>query len=118
MYLHQILLNEENKFDQVRLDQLKTIKTFALKIIKFIAQFEDELVRVWNRPKFVLNSNYVITLDKLSDEIVEKITKHENLQAQITEWQELGMVDQDFDFTKRKNLTCLEVQMTNSNISR
>lgn len=101
MYLHQILLNEENKFEQKRLDQLKTIKIFALKIIKFIAQFEDELVRVWNKPKFALNSNYVITIDKLSDEIIGKIAKHENLQEQIKEWQELGMVDEGFDFAKR-----------------
>jgi adenine specific DNA methylase Mod len=96
MYLHQILLDEENKFDQKRLDQLKTIKTFALKIIKFISQFENELVRVWNKPKFVLNSNYVITLDKLSDQILEKITKHKNLPEQIKEWIELGMVDEGF----------------------
>lgn len=101
MYLHQILLSEENKFEQKRLDQLKTIKTFALKIIKFIAQFEDELVRVWNKPKFALNSNYAITIDKLSDEILEKIAKHPNLPEQIKEWQELGMVDENFDFAKR-----------------
>ena len=60
MYLHQILLANENKFDQRRLNQLKTIKEFAEKIIGFIAQFEDELVRVWNKPKFALQSNYVI----------------------------------------------------------
>ena len=101
MYLHQILLSEENKFDQKRLDQLKTIKTFAKKIIQFIAQFEDELVRVWNKPKFALNSNYVVTLDKLNDEIIEKIAKHNNLKEQITEWQELGMIDDKFDFLKR-----------------
>ncbi len=98
LFLHQILLNEENKFDQKRLDQLKTIKTFALKIIKFIAQFEDELVRVWNKPKFALNSNYVITLDKLNKDILDKIAKHKNLNEQIKEWQELGMVDDDFKF--------------------
>ena len=101
LYLHQILLNEENKFDQKRLDQLKTIKTFALKIIEFIAQFEDELVRVWNKPKFARNGNYVITIDKLSAEILKKITKHKNLKEQIKEWQELGMVEEDFDFKNR-----------------
>ena len=103
MYLHQILLNEENKFEQKRLDQLKTIKTFALKIIKFIAQFEDELVRVWNKPKFALNSNYVITLDKLSEEIIGKIAKHKNLPEQVKEWQELGMVEDNFDISQIKN---------------
>jgi adenine-specific DNA-methyltransferase len=96
MYLHQILLNEENKFEQKRLDQLKTIKAFAIKIVKFIAQFEDELVRVWNKPKFALNSNYVITLDKLNDEIIGKITKHKNLPEQVKEWQELGMINENY----------------------
>jgi len=98
MYLHQTLLDEENKFNQARLDQLKTIKTFAKKIISFIAQFEDELVRIWNKPKFALNSNYVITLDKLSDEIVGRISEHNNLNEQIKEWQELGMVNDSFVF--------------------
>lgn len=101
MYMHQILLVEENKFDQKRLDQLKTIQKFAKKIIAFISQFEDELVRVWNKPKFVLNSNYVITLDKLSDEIINKIANHSNLQEQIKEWIELGIAEEGFDFNKR-----------------
>ncbi len=103
MYLHQILLTEENKFEQKRLDQIKIIKTFANKITKFIAQFEDELVRIWNKPKFALNSNYVITIDKLSEELIKKIAKHKNLPEQINEWQELGMVDKGFDFTKRED---------------
>ncbi|WAM36914.1 site-specific DNA-methyltransferase [Caldicellulosiruptor acetigenus] len=101
MYLHQILLAEENKFDQKRLDQLKTIHKYAKKIIAFISQFEDELVRVWNKPKFVLNSNYVITLDKLSDEIINRIANHPNLNEQIKEWIELGIVEEGFDFNKR-----------------
>jgi adenine specific DNA methylase Mod len=107
MYLHQILLNEENKFDQKRLDQLKTIKTFALKIIQFIAQFEDELVRVWNKPKFALDSNYVVTLDKLTDDLIGKLAKHKNLPEQIKEWQELGMVGEDFDFAQIKKADLL-----------
>jgi adenine specific DNA methylase Mod len=72
MYMHQILLAEENKFDQKRLDQLKTIQKFAKKIIAFISQFEDELVRVWNKPKFVLESEYVISLKTLKKYIKSK----------------------------------------------
>ena len=74
MYLHQILLHDENVFEQERLNQIKTIKKFSKKIISFIAQFEDELVRVWNKPKFAKDSNYVITIDKLSDDIIKKIS--------------------------------------------
>ena len=101
LYLHQILLSTENKFDQERLNQLKTIKVFAKKIISFIAQFEDELVRIWNKSKFVLNSNYVITLDKLTNEIINKLSEHPNLKEQIKEWRELGMIDNSFSFSER-----------------
>lgn len=103
MYLHQILLTDENKFNQTRLDQLKTVKEFAQKIIKFIAQFENELVQVWNKPKFALNSHYVITIDKLSENIIKKIIQHTKLKDQIKEWVELGMVEKDFDFKKRED---------------
>ena len=101
LYLHQILLEEKNIFEQKRLDQLKTVKTFSLKIIQFISQFEDELMRIWNKPKFALNGNYVITLDKLTGKIIKKIAQHKNLPLQIKEWQELGMIEKDFDFIKR-----------------
>jgi adenine-specific DNA-methyltransferase len=103
MYLHQILMTEENKFEQKRLDQLKTFKTFATKIIRFIAQFEDELVRVWNKPKFAKDSHYVITLDKLSSELITKIAKHKNLQDQIAEWQVFAIVESDFTFQSVTN---------------
>lgn len=104
LYTHQILLNEKNEFSENRLKQLKAFKDFAKKIIDFISQFENELVKVWNKPKFPLASNYVITLDrleKLSGDILQKVAADEGLKAQIKEWQDLGMVDSTFDFNKR-----------------
>ena len=101
LYLHKILLDDKNAFTPEKLQQIKTVKEFASKIIDFISQFENELVRVWNKPKFVLNSNYVISLDKLSRDIIEKIAKSEGLSAQIEEWQEFGMVDNNFSFAHR-----------------
>jgi adenine-specific DNA-methyltransferase len=103
IYLHQILLNTDNKFDQERLNQLKTVKVFAQKIIDFISQFEDELVRIWNKPKFALGSNYVITIDKLSSGIIDKLSRHPGLKSQIKEWQDLGIAGPDFDFAERSS---------------
>ncbi len=97
LYLHQFLLNDENKFEQSRLNQIKLIKKFALKIIKFISQFENELVRVWNKPKFVLNSNYVISLktmkkylnnndyEKIIEAVKLNIIKNEEYKNDIIE---------------------------------
>jgi len=75
-----------------RVNQLQILKGIAFKIIDFISQFEDELVKIWNKPKFVKNSNYVITLDRIKDKkIVEKIKKHKNYSQQIREWKELNI---------------------------
>jgi adenine specific DNA methylase Mod len=80
-----------------RVNELQILKDIAFKIIDFISQFEDELVKIWNKPKFVKNSNYVITLDRINNlELIEKIFNHININEQIKEWQELGIVDDNF----------------------
>lgn len=65
IFLNQILLEDENRFDESRLQQLRIIRKYAINFIDIIAQFEDELVKVWNKPKFVVNSNYVFSLKTL-----------------------------------------------------
>ena len=109
LWMYQYLFKGESVFNETRLQQLKAIQEIAYKIIDFIAQFEDELVRVWNKPKFVLNSNYVITLDKIAngdEALLKKIFKHKGMKDQIAEWQELGMVNQKFkpELVFEKNL--------------
>jgi len=101
LWLYQYVYTDETQFTEKRIKQLKVLKEIAYKIIDFISQFEDELVRIWNKPKFVLNSNYVITLDRIAKkekgiEIIEKILKHKNFDEQVKEWKELGIVDKNF----------------------
>lgn len=75
-----------------RVNQLQILKDIAFKTIDFISQFEGELVKIWNKPKFVKNSNYVISLDQISDQnIINKIKNHINYPQQTKEWQELGI---------------------------
>lgn len=97
LWLYQYVFSGESEWTETRLKQLQALKTIAYNIIDFIAQFEDELVRVWNKPKFVLNSHYIITLDKISDpQLLKKIFEHPGIKAQLLGWQELGMVDSHF----------------------
>ena len=42
------------------------------------------------------NVNYVVTLDKLSPELLTAIVKHRGAPTQVEEWQELGLVDEKF----------------------
>ncbi len=96
LWMYQYVFQEETIFEQERLDQLRVIQQTAYDIINFIGQFEDELRRVWEKPKFVRNVNYVVTLDKLTDEVLNKVVKHKGAKAQTEEWRKLGMVDDKF----------------------
>ena len=102
LFLHQYLLEDDNVFNQTALTQIKSLKKYAKKLISFIAQFEDELVKIWNKPKFIRRSNYVITIDKLSKEIIDKIRVSEGLKEQISEWVKLGLVNDGFSFDEEE----------------
>lgn len=102
LWLYQYVFSGESEWPEIRIKQLQTLKDIAFKVIAFISQFEDELVKIWNKPKFVLNSNYVITLDKIAEknmEVVDRLLKHNNFKAQIEEWKQLGIVDDSFKKT-------------------
>jgi DNA modification methylase len=91
----------QTEWTEIRLKQLQALKRIAYRVIDFIAAFEDELVKIWNKPKFVLNSHYVITLDRIAKqpgglEVLKRLLKHPNIEVQIREWRELGMVDENF----------------------
>jgi len=110
IWLYQYVFSGESEWSEERIKQLQILKDISFKIINFISQFEDELVKIWNKPKFVLNSNYVITLDRIysaviarsettkqSLTLVEKILNHKNIEEQIKEWKDLGIVADNFN---------------------
>jgi len=97
LWLYQYVFSGESEWIDKRIKQLQVLKDIAFKIIDFIAQFEDELVKIWNKPKFVKNSNYVITLDRIQNiNLIKAILTHRNITEQVKEWQDLGIVDKDF----------------------
>ncbi|MBI9051757.1 MAG: hypothetical protein JEZ00_20210 [Anaerolineaceae bacterium] len=108
LWMYQYLFAGQNIWDKERLAQLQALKAIAYKVIDFISQFEDELVKIWNKPKFVRNSHYIITLDKLfNTPIYEKLLNHVNMAEQIKEWHDLGMIDTEFklEMLAEKDLT-------------
>lgn len=97
LWIYQYFWDGAKEWSNERVNELQILKDIAFKIIDFISQFEDELVKIWNKPKFVKNSNYVITLDRINNiKLIEKILKHAGKKEQIKEWKELGIVDDDF----------------------
>ena len=97
LWSYQYFWQEDNEWTSERIEQLRILKIITYKIIDFISQFENELGKIWNKPKFVRKSNYVITLDRIIDKgIVKKIIKHLNFNKQLKEWQEMGIVEEEF----------------------
>ena len=116
LWLYQYTFDGDNVWTKERIDQLQILKDTAYKIIDFIAQFEDELVKIWNKPKFVLDSNYVITLDRIAtknSDLIEEILKHDGMTAQIKEWKELGIIENGF---KEKDI--LEKDLTGKHLKK
>ncbi len=104
LWMWQYLLGKpgeehQTEWTETRLKQLQALKCIAYRVIDFIAAFEDELVKIWNKPKFVLRSGYVLTLDRIQEKdaaLVGKLAAHPGFTEQVKEWQDLGMVDEGF----------------------
>lgn len=102
LWIKGYLLDDESLFEAERLKQLKALQHIAFNIIDLVSQFEDELVKIWNKPKFAHSSNYVITLDKIAERdfvLLGKILAHEGIQAQIQEWKDLGIATETFSLS-------------------
>jgi len=72
LWLYQYMFDDNSIWNIERIEQLQILKDLAYKIIDFISQFEDELVKIWNKPKFVFSGEYVISLQTLKTLIDQK----------------------------------------------
>ncbi|CUT03509.1 hypothetical protein JGI23_01492, partial [Candidatus Chrysopegis kryptomonas] len=101
LWFYQYVFSGKSEWKKKRIKQLQVLKEIAFKIIDFISQFEDELVEIWNKPKFVLNSNYVITLDRIAGKgkkginLIKQLIKHKGFRNQVKEWKKLGIIDKN-----------------------
>lgn len=85
LWLYQYLFSQETNFTYDRYRQLQALKNVAYRVIEFVAQFEEELKRLWEKPRLVFNSNYVISLDRLaskSPSLFEEVLKSLKTQEQ------------------------------------
>ncbi len=93
LYLFEYLFKEMTAFDAKRLNEINTIKEVALEVVSLVSEFENELCKIWNKPRFVLNSHFIVSLDKLKAKNynLDKITNHPNYPKQVKEWQDLNL---------------------------
>jgi adenine-specific DNA-methyltransferase len=100
---------KENEVQEaIKLNILKAsaIRDLALTIIDFLGELEDFQKRLWEKKKFVVQSDYCLTLDTITDEAVLSevldFVLNDKEQKQVNEWVNLGFISSKKDL---KNLT-------------
>ena len=73
------------------LSKVKVLRQVGYKIIKFLAQIEEFQKKLWLKKKFVLETNYCITLDRVPEELYSEIIAND---TQIVEWKRLFAVEE------------------------
>ena len=73
------------------LSVIKAIKMVGMKLITFLASLENYQKRLWLKKKFVVESNYCITLDRVPESLYAEIAAND---AQRKEWVRLFAINE------------------------
>jgi adenine-specific DNA-methyltransferase len=73
------------------LSKIKVIRRIAGKVIDFLAQLEDFQKKLWLKRKFVVETQYCITLDRIPEEFYPEIASN---GTQREEWVQLCAIDE------------------------
>ena len=102
---------EKESFLDKHITRAKMVREIGEDIIEFLTQIEDFQKRLWEKKRFVLSTDYVITLDKIKEyageeflsNLIDTILKNEK---QLKEWEELdfGKMEKEEDLFLRKDL--------------
>lgn len=79
---------ETEKAERVEtyLAKVRAVKKVGNEIIRFLAQMEDFQKKLWLKKKFVVDTQWCITLDKIDESFYEEIR---NNKAQVEEWKQM-----------------------------
>ena len=73
------------------ISKIKVIREIAGKIIDFLTQLEDFQKKLWLKKKFVVETQYCITLDLIPEKFYPEIAAN---KAQCEEWEKLFAIDE------------------------
>jgi len=94
---------EKERYFNRHITRAKVVKNIGKKIIDFLSQIEDFQKMLWEKKKFVLRTDYVITIDRIPEEFYAEIM---NNKIQLEEWEELGLgeINKKEDLVTKKDL--------------
>ena len=79
-----------------QLRMIQCLRSIAQELVTFLAQLENFQKKLWAKKKFIVSSNYSITLDKLDESLYEAISV---VDAQWQQWLDLGFIEPKADRT-------------------
>jgi adenine-specific DNA-methyltransferase len=91
--MHLDDLQDARAFSDIesKLRLIQTLRTIALDLIDFMAQLEDFQKKLWLKKKFVTETQYCITLDRVPEALYSDIIANEQ---QHNEWVKLFAIDE------------------------
>lgn len=90
MFLDDLDTEHEVRIEQY-ITKIKVIKNIGYKIIAFLEQLENFQKKLWLKKKFVVETNYCITLDRINEKFYPEIAAN---KAQVEEWKKLFAIDE------------------------
>jgi adenine-specific DNA-methyltransferase len=77
-----------------QLARVRAMRGVAHKIIEMLAQLENFQTKLWLKKKFVVSTDYCVTLDKLIENAPELLNAVAGNEAQRREWMRLFAIDE------------------------
>lgn len=76
-----------SNLDPRHITRAKVVDNIGKRIIEFLSQIEEYQKVLWEKKRFVLRTDYVITTDQIPEQFQEEIL---GCKPQLQEWQDLG----------------------------
>ena len=91
MHLDDLVADESGELALHVLTRMRVVRQIGQRIIDFLAQIEDFQKRLFEKLKFVVQTDYCITLDRVPEHFYQEILASE---AQVDEWRQLYRMDE------------------------
>lgn len=115
MHLDDLDTDDERRADSY-LAKVRAVKRIGKEIIAFLAQIENFQRKLWLKKKFVVETNWCITLDRIDERFYPEIIACE---TQVQEWIDMYRIDEikgDLTTTAFTNPPTIEFLRENQNL--
>ena len=92
MHLDDVVSSDQFIQIERQLSVIKCLRQIGLEIISFLASLEDFQKKLWLKKKFVVSSDYCITLDRVDESLYAEIAAN---AVQWQQWDDLGFKKDD-----------------------